>query len=101
MSKKVYVVSNGGHDYSDAQRFGEVVFCTDGVIRKDDTAQMYREIHAALEEAKPDDFLLVSSLTSMCMVAAAILSDRFGELHLLLFKDGQYISRDIILESRQ
>lgn len=101
MSRKVYVVSNGGHDYSDAQRFGEVVFCTEGVIRKDDTAQMYREIQAAVADASPQDYLLVSSLTSMCMIAAAILSDRFGELHLLLFKDGQYIHRDIILESRQ
>ena len=101
MGRKVYVVSNGGHDYSDAQRFGEVVFCTESVIRKDDTAQMYREIHAALKEAAAEDFILVSSLTSLCMIAAAILSDRFGELHLLLFKDGQYISRDIILESRQ
>ena len=101
MSRKVFVVSNGGHDYSDAQRFGEVVFCTDGVIRKDDTAQMYREIHAAVADANANDYLLVSSLTSMCMIAAAILSDRFGELHLLLFKDGQYIPRDIILESQQ
>lgn len=101
MGRKVYVVSNGGHDYSDAQRFGEVVFCTEGVIRKDDTAQMYREIHASMSDASSEDFILVSSLCSLCMIAAGIFADRFGELHLLIFKDGQYIHRDIILESRQ
>lgn len=97
MTKKVFIVNNGGHDYSDAQRYGDIVFCTDTVIRKDDVSQMYRELSFALEEAQADDYLLVSSLTSLCMVAAAILADRFGELHLLLFKDGQYVERDLIL----
>lgn len=98
MGRKVFIVNNGGHDYSDAARFGEIVFCTDSVIRKDDVSQMYRELKVALSDAKADDYLLVSSLTSLCMVAAAILSDRFGELHLLLYKDGQYVDRDLILE---
>ena len=97
MKKKIFVVSNGGHDYSDAERFGDIVFCTQEVIRKDDIAQMYRELSDALFDAKPDDLLLVSSLTSLCAVASAILADRFGEVHFLLFKDGQYIQRDLIL----
>jgi hypothetical protein len=98
MSKKVFIVTNGGHDYSDATRYGELTFCTDEVIRKDDVAQMYRELSAGLADARPDDYLMVGSLASMCMVAAAILADRFGELHLLLFKDGQYVPRDLILD---
>jgi hypothetical protein len=98
MSRKVFIVNNGGHDYSDAERFGEITFCTDSVIRKDDIAQMYRELHVALDTARADDYLLVSSLTSLCMVAAAILADKFGELHLLLFKDGHYVDRDLILD---
>lgn len=98
MGRKVFIVNNGGHDYSDAKRFGDLVFCTDSIIRKDDVAQMYRELNVALSDARADDYLLVSSLTSLCMVASAILADRFGELHLLLFKDGQYVDRDLILE---
>jgi hypothetical protein len=98
MGRKVFIVNNGGHDYSDAKRFGEIVFCTDSVIRKDDVAQMYRELSVALSEARHDDYLLVSSLTSLCMVATAILADRFGEVHMLLFKDGQYVDRELILD---
>lgn len=101
MSNKVFVVSNGGHDYSDAARFGEVVFCTDQLIRKDDIAQMYRVLHDALKHAAPGDYLLVGSLTSLCVVAAAILADRFGEIHLLVYENGKYTSRDLILESQQ
>lgn len=98
MGRKVFIVNNGGHDYSDAQRFGEIVFCTDEPIRKDDVHQMYRALSFALQDAQAEDFLLVSSLTSLCMIAAAIMADRFGELHLLIFKDGEYIQRDVILE---
>jgi hypothetical protein len=98
MGRKVFIVNNGGHDYSDAGRFGEIVFCTESVIRKDDVAQMYRELKVALDTARADDYLLVSSLTSLCMVASAIMADKFGEIHLLLFKDGQYVDRDLILE---
>lgn len=97
MKRKVFIVNNGGHDYSDAERFGEIVFCTQAVIRKDDVAQMFREIDEALSWANRDDYILVSSLTSMCMVAAGIFAERFGELHLLLYKDGQYVARDLIL----
>lgn len=95
--RKVYVVNDGGHDYSDAERFGELVFCTDRVIRKDDTAQMFRELSESLARARQDDYILVSSLTSLCMIAAAIMAEEFGEIHLLIFKDGKYEARDVIL----
>jgi hypothetical protein len=98
MSRKVFIMTDGGHDYSDAGRFGELVFCTQEIIRKDDVAQMYRVMKAALIDATPDDYLLVGSLTTLCMVAASIMGDKFGELHLLLFKDGQYVARDLILD---
>jgi hypothetical protein len=98
VSRKVFIVSNGGHDYSDAARYGEIVFCTDELIRKDDVAQMYRVLSESLDQAEADDLLLISSLTSLCTVAAAILAARFGELHLLLYKDGEYVKRDLILD---
>jgi hypothetical protein len=97
MTRKVFIVSGGGHDYSDAKRFGELVFCTDEVVRKDDVAQMYRVLSHALSESNPEDCIIVSSLSSLCMVAAAIMAYRWGELHLLIFKDGQYVPRDLIL----
>lgn len=96
MGRQVFIVNNGGHDYSGAEQFGTIVFCTESVIRKDDTAQMFRELSEALSWAHADDYLLVSSLTSLCMIAAGYMAERFGELHLLLYKDGQYVARDII-----
>lgn len=97
MSKRVYIVSDGGHNYEDAKRFGELIFCTERVIKRSDIAQMYRELGEALLTAQAEDYILVSSLTSMCMVAAAIMADRFGELHLLIYEDGRYTAHDLIL----
>ncbi len=95
MTRKVFIVTDGGHDYSDAERFGKIVFCTESVIRRDDVAQMYRELSSCLAQASKDDYLLVSSLTSMCMVAAGFLADAFGQLHLLVYHDNKYIVKDV------
>jgi len=96
---RVYIVSNGGHDYSSASEFGEIVFCTESTIRRDDTSQMFRELSEALDLSQHHDYILVSSLTSLCMIAASIMTFKHGELHLLLHKDGKYVSRDIILDN--
>lgn len=97
-SRRVYVVNNGGHDYSGAAGFGELIYCTEGALRKDDTAQMYRELSAYLDDAESNDLLLLTSLTTLCCVASAIMAARFGEVHFLLFKEGQYVERTVVID---
>lgn len=99
--KKVYILNDGGHCYDDAARFGEITFCSDHLIGRWDVSQMYRELNQALADANADDYLVISSLTTMCSVATAILADRFGEVHFLIFKDGKYIERTLILNNEQ
>ena len=99
MKRRVYIVNNGGHNYDDAARFGEIVFCTDSVMRKDDTAQMYRELNNVLRESEPHDYILISSLATLCSIATGIMAAQHGEVHLLLYKDGQYVERDIIFDN--
>ncbi len=94
--RKVYIVNNGGHDYSDAEKFGDIVFCTEGALAKDDISQMYREMDSALMDAKATDLILITSLASLCAVAAAIMADRFGEVHFLIYHNGKYQERDLV-----
>jgi hypothetical protein len=98
MEKRVYVLSDGGHDYRAAERFGRVTICSTGQLSKDDISQMYRILTDSFADAREDDFILVSSLTSLCMVASAIMANRFGQVHLLIYHDGRYEARDLILE---
>lgn len=98
MTTKVYITNNGGHDYSDAIRFGELVFCTHGSLPKDDSAQMFRELSDALYDSIAEDYILLTSLTSLCCIACAIFAVKHGRLNLLLYKGGIYVSRHIYLQ---
>jgi len=94
---KVYILTDGGHDYSDALRFGEIQFCLSTPPRRNDLSQMFRELKVALADAQPNDMILINGLSSLCCVATAILADRYGEVHYLLFVDGKYKKQDLIL----
>ena len=96
---RVFVLNDGGHNYRDAERFGEIIFCTDRVIKKTDISQMYRELNGVLGESNAEDFLLVSSLTSLAMVAAGIMGAMHGQLNMLLFDGGQYHSRTLMFDN--
>lgn len=94
----VYVVNRGPHDYSDAQAYGELVYCTDGSLDRYDTAQMYRELSDAMRDSHADDYLLLTSLTSLCVIAASIFVAKHGCLHLLLHSREGYVERSIFLK---
>lgn len=94
----VFVVNNSGHDYSDAERFGEILYCTEGPLNKFDTAQMYRSLSEALLDANEDDYILMTSLTTLCCIATGMMVEQFGKVNMLLFQGGKYISRTIAFD---
>ena len=89
----VYIPNKQTHDYSAAWDFGELVFCTNGQVNRKDFNTMYSELSTAMADAELDDYILLSSLTSLCSIACAIFAHRFGCLNLLVFEDGAYIER--------
>lgn len=95
---KVYLINDGGHDFSDAKRFGEVVVCTSGEVDRWDVSQMYRRLATAMKDSEPEDYLLLTSLTSLCSVACSIFAVKHNRLQLLLFKDGRYVERTLLLD---
>lgn len=94
---KVYVLNRGPYDYSDAERFGELVYCTEGSLDKVDTTHMYRLLLPFMKESIPEDYILLTSLTSLCCVACAMFSYYNGRLNLLVHTAGGYIPRTIHL----
>lgn len=95
---KVYVVNRGGHDYSSAERYGTLVYCTEGQLSKFDTAQMFREVVAAMQDSNEEDFILLTSLTSLCSVASAIFAAKHKRVNFLIFQDGNYLERKLMLD---
>jgi len=96
---KVYIPNKGAHDYESAKRFGELVFCTDGVLDKWDTSQMYRELSSAMEDSCADDYIVLTSLASLCGIACAIFAAKHGKLNLLIHRADGYVARTLMLDN--
>lgn len=92
----VWVPNKSGHDFSDAQRrFGELKFLSRGKVNILDINSHYITFVEQMKDARPDDYLLVSSAGALCVLAAAILVEKFGQINMLVFSDGKYIERNV------
>lgn len=101
--RKVYVVNKSFHDYTSAKEFGELVFLTEGKLNPYDINHMARLVEERMKESRKNDLILVTSLSSLCMVAGAHFAMKHGRLNLLLIipKRRKYIERNIILKTKE
>jgi len=98
MNKRVvFVVNRSGHDFSDAERFGELVFLSEGNVNKLALTKMYRDMSATLKDSSADDSILLSGPTNLCCIAVACFAYLHDIVNLLLFHDGRYVTRKIVL----
>lgn len=94
---KVFIVNRSSHDFSDAKRFGELTFLSEGPVNRYATNQMVRQFEDGMKTSGPNDYIVPCSLNVMNSIACAIFAFKHGRLNLLLFKDGVYIERNHIL----
>jgi len=92
---KVYIINDSGHDYSDATKFGDLVFLSRGKVDSFAVNKNYRELADKMVGAKNGDYILVTSLASLNCIAGWIVGYLQLDLRLLLFKDGEYLERTI------
>ena len=102
---KIYVINKGCHDYSKAQKFGDLTFLSDGVFNRFSTGKIFRTFSHGLQNSSEEDLILISGLTVMASIACAIFARKHGRLNLLLYtnspKSGDnYVRRTIIMEPR-
>jgi len=96
--RKVYVINRAGHDYTPALRFGDLVYLSDGMLPKYSVNRLYRIMHNSLKSSSPDDYILLSGLGVAQSIACSIFALKHMRLNLLLFKDGGYVERKIVLD---
>ena len=92
---KVFVLNRGAHDYTKAGRFGELVYISDGMLSKLSTGIMYRMLNEHLAQSEPDDYIVLSSLTTLCSIACGIMAAKHGKVNMLIFTNDDYVSRQI------
>lgn len=83
----VYVVNQGCHDYSKAEEFGKLVFLSEVSMDRFDTSKIWRKFHPVLSHASNKDWILLSGLTVMSLIASGILIAKFGKLNLLIYRN--------------
>ena len=93
----VYIVNKSAHDFSAAERYGRLVFLSEGPMNRYAVNHMHRLFSSAMHSSSKDDFIVPCSLNVMNAVACALFGAKHRQLNLLLFKDGKYIERNIVL----
>lgn len=94
---KVYVVNKSSHDFSPAERYGELMFMSEGLMNRYATNNMHRIFSERMKDSSEEDYIVPCSLSVMNSIACAIFARKHGRLNLLLFKEGEYIERNLII----
>jgi hypothetical protein len=94
----VYIPNKGAHDYSDAERFGSIVYVTTMNINRYSVGTMLRVWHKAFKNSTDEDYILITSLTILCCIGCALFALRHKKLNVLLFRNNKYMSRRLVLD---
>ena len=94
---RVYIVNKSSHDFSSAERFGELIFLSEGPMNRYSTNNMHRLFKEVMRGSNSNDYIVPCALNVMNSIACAIFAYKHGKLNLLLFKNGDYIERNHIL----
>jgi len=94
-SPKVFIANQSGHDFSDSERYGIPVYVTKGIINRFSVNYIARRWALSLKDSSKDDYILLTSLTILTVVGAAIFGYLHGCINILLYHNEKYISRKV------
>lgn len=94
----VYVINKSPHNFQPAEKYGTLVYLSKGSINKYAVNKIFRQFTEILERSNADDYILITSLTVMSVIATSIFALKHQTLNLLLFKDDSYICRKLDLK---
>jgi hypothetical protein len=99
----VYITNRGPHDFSSAQKYGKLVFLSRGIFNPYAVGRMYRTFHSQLKRSTSQDYLLITGLTIMNIIAAVVFSNMHGQLNLLLYdmERNRYVPKTLVFETEE
>jgi hypothetical protein len=92
---KVYVINKAAHDFTAAKEYGQLVFLSSRPINRYATNKMFRIFNETLRLSESDDYILITSLTIMNIIACSLFVLRHEKLNLLIHQPStnNYIER--------
>ena len=95
---KVYIPNKAGHDYTDAMRYGELVYVTAGLQNKYSVNQMLRIWQDVLKDSDSSDCIVLTGLSVIGSIGCSVFAVKHQRVNLLLWKNGKYIKRELIID---
>jgi len=95
MRPKVFIVNRSSHNFTTAERFGTLVFMSDGPMNRYEVNNMARQFWSILKDSEPGDYIVTCGLSNMNIIACVIFVLLHEKLNLLLFKSGEYMERNL------
>lgn len=90
--KKVFIVNKSYHDYAEAEKFGDLIFMSEGSINRYSASKIFRLFEPFVKESKKTDYILLTSMTIMCSIVCGMFGAKHGRLNLLLHKPATILS---------
>jgi hypothetical protein len=93
LDRKVWIVNDGGHDFSKAEVYGTLHRITDGQVNPFGTDRLAKRISKAISLAHEDDYVLVSGTPVITGLVLFLWLSYFPRCNLLQF-DARAPARD-------
>ena len=97
---KVYVVNKGFHDFGSAERYGRLIYMTEGYQPKFSVAAALRRFQFCMQDSELEDWILLTGLSVLNCLACSVFALKHNRLNLLLFNGDGYVSRTVIIDQK-
>ena len=101
----VFIPNKAGHDFSAAEKYGELIYVSSGTQHKHGTNLMQRQWQDALKDSTKDDIIMMSGLPHMQAIGCALFGHIHGRVNILIYSPEKertkYILRTNVFEEKK
>ena len=94
---KVYVINKAAHDFSAAKSYGKLVYLSQEAMPRYGPNNIFRRFYPILRKSQPEDYILITGLNVMNVVACGIMVLLHHRLKLLIHKADNNTYKERIL----
>lgn len=91
----VYIPNKSGNVYTAAEQFGELIYVSEGKVALAEVNNLYLDTIEALRDSSPDDYIVMAGPYSLVAIICAVFARKHGRLNPLIYRDGEYIRREL------
>ena len=96
---KVYIPNQNLNDYSNAERWGDLVYVTQGHIRLTDIDDILGSVDELLDDSEPGDYIIMAGPYSITAILCTVFALKHNCLNILIYVNGKYVERKLDLSS--